>query len=91
MESTKSNKKIISRVFLYLVVIIICLITLYPYFVTICTALMSRAEIFSTSGAVFPIHAIWSNLTDVWSTAPMSSYTQNSILIAGGSTLLAIL
>lgn len=91
MESTKSNKKIISRVFLYLVVIIICLITLYPYFVTICTALKSRAEIFSTSGTVFPIHAIWSNLIDVWSKAPMSSYMLNSILIAGGSTLLAML
>lgn len=91
MESTKSNKKIISRVFLYLVVIIICLITLYPYFVTICTALKSRAEIFSTSGTVFPIHAIWSNLTDVWSKAPMRSYMLNSILIAGGSTLLAML
>lgn len=91
MESTKSNKKIISRVFLYLVVIIICLITLYPYFVTICTALKSRAEIFSTSGTVFPIHAIWSNLTDIWSKAPMSSYMLNSILIAGGSTLLAML
>ncbi|MCQ4774465.1 carbohydrate ABC transporter permease [Lacrimispora saccharolytica] len=91
MESTKSNKKIISRVFLYLVVIIICLITLYPYFVTICTALKSRAEIFSTSGTVFPIHAIWSNLTDVWYKAPMSSYMLNSILIAGGSTLLAML
>ena len=91
MESTKSNKKIISRVFLYLVVIIICLITLYPYFVTICTVLKSRAEIFSTSGTVFPIHAIWSNLTDVWSKAPMSSYMLNSILIAGGSTLLAML
>ena len=91
MESTKSNKKIISRVFLYLVVIIICLITLYPYFVTICTALKSRAEIFSTSGTVFPFHAIWSNLTDVWSKAPMSSYMLNSILIAGGSTLLAML
>ena len=91
MENTNSNKKIISRVFLYLVVIIICLITLYPYFVTICTALKSRAEIFSTSGTVFPIHAIWSNLTDVWSKAPMSSYMLNSILIAGGSTLLAML
>ena len=91
MESTKSNKKIISRVFLYLVVIIICLITLYPYFVTICTALKSRAEIFSTSGTVFPIHAIWSNLTDVWSKEQMSSYMLNSILIAGGSTLLAML
>ena len=91
MENTKSNKKIISRVFLYLVVIIICLITLYPYFVTICTALKSRAEIFSTSGTVFPIHAIWSNLIDVWSRAPMASYMRNSILIAGGSTLLAML
>ena len=91
MENTKSNKKIISRVFLYLVVIIICLITLYPYFVTICTALKSRAEIFSTSGTVFPIHAIWSNLTDVWSKAPMSSYMLNSILIAGGATLLAMI
>ena len=91
MEHTKSNKKIVSRIFLYLVVIIICLITLYPYFVTICTALKSRAEIFSTSGTVFPVHAIWSNLIDVWSRAPMASYMRNSILIAGGSTLLAML
>lgn len=91
MEHTKSNKKIVSRIFLYLVVIIICLITLYPYFVTICTALKSRAEIFSSSGTVFPIHAIWSNLIDVWSRAPMASYMRNSILIAGGSTLLAML
>ena len=91
MENTKSGKKIVSRVLLYLVVIIICLITLYPYFVTVCTALKSRAEIFSTSGTVFPINAIWSNLTDVWSRAPMASYMRNSILIAGGSTLLAML
>ena len=88
---TTSMKKSILRVLLYLVVIVICLITLYPYFVTICTALKSRAEIFATSGTVFPIHAIWSNLTDVWSKAPMSSYMMNSILIAGGSTLLAML
>ena len=37
MENTKSGKKTIARVLLYLAVIIICLITLYPYFVTICT------------------------------------------------------
>ena len=91
MENTKSGKKTIARILLYLAVIIICLITLYPYFVTICTALKSRAEIFSTSGTVFPIHAIWSNLIDVWSRAPMASYMRNSILIAGGSTLLAML
>ena len=91
MRNTKSVKKIVLRVLLYLAVIIICLITLYPYFVTICTALKSRAEIFAASGTVFPVHPIWSNLTDVWSKAPMGSYMLNSVLIAGGSTLLAML
>ena len=83
MRNAKSVKKTVLRVLLYLAVIIICLITLYPYFVTICTALKSRAEIFSTSGTVFPVEAIWSNLIDVWSKAPMASYMLNSILIAG--------
>ena len=91
MRNTKSGKKLVLRIFLYLAVIIICLITLYPYFVTICTALKSRAEIFAASGTVFPVHPIWSNLTDVWSKAPMGSYMLNSVLIAGGSTLLAML
>lgn len=91
MRNAKSVKKTVLRVLLYLAVIIICLITLYPYFVTICTALKSRAEIFSTSGTVFPVEAIWSNLIDVWSKAPMANYMLNSILIAGGSTLLAML
>ena len=74
MRNAKSVKKTVLRVLLYLAVIIICLITLYPYFVTICTALKSRAEIFSTSGTVFPVEAIWSNLIDVWSKAPSDSF-----------------
>ena len=87
----KNTKNTVLRVLLYVVVILICLFTLYPYFVTVCTALKSRAEIFSINGTIFPIKAIWSNFTDVWKLAPMSSYMLNSIVIAGGSTLLAML
>ena len=83
----KNTKNTVLRVLLYVVVILICLFTLYPYFVTVCTALKSRAEIFSMNGTIFPIKAIWSNFTDVWKLAPMSSYMLNSIVIAGGSTL----
>ena len=36
------------------------------------------------------VEAIWSNFTDVWKLAPMSNYMMNSIVIAGGSTLLAM-
>ena len=54
----KNTKDTILRVLLYVVIIAICLFTLYPYFVTICTALKSRAEIFSMNGTIFPIKAI---------------------------------
>ena len=87
----KSTKNTVLRVLFYVVIILVCLFTLYPYFVTVCTALKSRAEIFSMNGTVFPVEAIWSNFIDVWKQAPMGNYMINSIVIAGGSTLLAMI
>lgn len=84
-------KKTISRVLLYLVVIDICLLILYPYFVMFCTALKSRAEIFAINGTVFPVEALWSNFADIWTLAPIARYMLNSLMIAGGSTIIAII
>jgi len=79
------------KALLYFVVFDICLLILYPYFVMFCTALKSRAEIFSMNGTILPINALWSNFADIWTLAPMGNYMVNSILIAGGSTLLAMI
>ena len=84
-------KGTVLRVLLYLVVIIVCIITLYPYFAMFCTALKSRAEIFSMNGTILPINAMWSNFIDIWSRAPMANYMLNSLMIAGGSTIIAML
>lgn len=86
-----SAKKTISRVLLYVVVIDICLLILYPYFVMFCTALKSRAEIFSINGTVLPINPLWSNFVDIWTLAPIARYMLNSLLVAGGSTIIAII
>lgn len=86
-----SAKKTISRVLLYVVVIDICLLILYPYFVMFCTALKSRAEIFSINGTVLPIEPLWSNFIDIWTLAPIAQYMLNSLLVAGGSTIIAII
>ena len=86
-----SAKKTVSRVLLYLVVIDICLLILYPYFVMFCTALKSRAEIFSINGTVLPIEPLWSNFLDIWTLAPIARYMLNSLLVAGGSTIIAII
>ena len=83
--------KVIARLLLYIVVFDICMLILYPYFVMFCTALKSRAEIFSVNGTILPINAMWSNFLDIWKLAPMGNYMRNSIIIAGGSTLLAML
>lgn len=88
-----SGKKVVSRVCLYVAIIIICMIILYPYFVMICTALKSRAEIYASTAdaTIFPINALWSNFVDVWKEANLARYFLNSIMIAGGSTIIAMI
>ena len=82
--------KVILRLALYLSVYAICMLILYPYFVMLCTALKSRAEIFAVNGTVLPIEYMWSNFIDIWQKAPMAKYMLNSVLVAGGSTIIAM-
>ena len=91
MRKPMSVKSMALRTLLYFVVTVICVVTLYPYFAMVCTALKSRAEIYSANGTVFPIEALWSNFTDIWELAPIGRYMLNSVLIAGGSSLIAML
>ena len=86
-----TTKQIILKILLYFVVIDICIFTFYPYFAMFCSALKSRAEIFSVNGTILPVEPMWSNFIDVWKRAPLAQYAINSLLIAGGSTLLAML
>ena len=85
-----SLKKTILRLLLYFVVLDVCVITLYPYFAMLCTALKNRVEIFS-GNTILPVTALWSNFIDIWSRAAMAKYMLNSVLIAGGSTIIAML
>lgn len=85
-----SVKKTVLRVLLYFVVLDVCVITLYPYFAMLCTALKNRVEIFSGDN-ILPVTALWSNFIDIWSRAPMAKYMLNSVMIAGGSTIIAML
>ena len=83
-------KKLILKFILYIVVIDICILILYPYFVMVCTALKSRAEIFAIEGTVFPIDVLWTNFKDIWIKAPIARNLLNSLLVAGGSTIIAV-
>lgn len=91
IKKAKTPKQKVLRVCLYVFVILVSLFILYPYLVMFTTTLKSRAEIYATDGTVFPIVWLWNNFVDVWSKAPLLRYFLNSTIVAGGSTLIAIL
>ena len=91
LNSKANAKQVILKILLYVVVSFICIFILYPYFTMFVTALKSREEIFAVNGTIFPIKAMWSNFSEIWKLAPMGNYMLNSILIASGSTAIAML
>ncbi|MGM9640143.1 MAG: carbohydrate ABC transporter permease [Faecousia sp.] len=78
------------RVFLYLFVFVVCIVILYPYFVMFTTAAKTDGEMYATEGTLLPKVWQWSNFVDIWKAAPVFQYLLNSVIVAGGATLLAI-
>ncbi len=91
MKNTHSKKNTLLRILLYIFVILVVIVTLYPYFVMFTTAAKSRAEIYATDGTLLPVKWLWKNFSEIWTLAPLARYFLNSILVAGGSTLIAII
>ena len=90
-KKARTPKEKALRVALYLFVIIVSVITLYPYFAMLITALKSRAEIYAMKGTVLPIDWQWENFTEIWKLAPLGRYFLNSLIVAGGATAIASL
>lgn len=76
---------------LYAAVVVVCVITLYPYYVMLITAFRSSAEsndmYFQN---MFPTEWIFSNLTHIMGRG-VPKYLLNSLLVAGGATVIALL
>lgn len=76
---------------LYAFVVIVCVITLYPYYVMLITGFRSNAETTDMYFLhLFPTKWIWGNLKDIVSRGVLT-YLRNSLLISGGATLIAML
>ena len=84
------KKKSWKRIFLYLFVFIFCIIILYPYFVMFTTAAKTNEEMYAPVSPLLPHVWQWSNFVDIWSAAPVFKYLLNSVIVAGGATILAI-
>ncbi len=76
---------------LYVFVVVMCVVVLYPYYVMFITAFRSNAETLDMYFLhMFPTKWIWSNLSDIVHRG-VPRYLLNSIFVAGGATALAML
>ena len=86
-----SISETLMRGLLYAFVLVVCVVTLYPYYVMLVSAFRSNAE---TNDMYFlhllPTKWIWSNLQDIVNRGVLR-YLLNSGMIAGGATLIAML
>ena len=86
-----SIKSALLRGLLYFFVVIVCLITLFPYYVMTITAFRSNAETLDMYFLhLFPTEWIWSNLSNIIQRG-VPRYLLNSLLVAGGATCVAML
>lgn len=84
LDTDRKLLRLAGMAFLWLTLIVL----LFPFVEMLSTALKSRQEIAHYPPIWFPPSPNWSNFIDVWSIVPMFGYVKNSLIIAGGATLL---
>lgn len=85
----KSAKSRVLRILLYVFVVVMCVVILYPYFIMFTYGARSQADIMSDN--VLPEKWNWSNYAYVLTgDRSVVRYLLNSLLVAGGATLIAI-
>ena len=84
-------KQTVLRAVLYVFIIAVCVVTLYPYYVMFVTAFRSNAEALDMYFLhMVPTKWIWSNLKDIVGRG-VPRFLLNSMIVAGGATALAML
>ncbi len=82
------KQKIQFEIVVYLLITGIVLFLLFPFFVTISTALKELDEVYSSPPRWIPDRLAWENFQHIWTKYPLAQYFVNSIIIASGATIL---
>lgn len=76
---------------LLIFLIVILVVSIFPFAYQLSTALRPRGEIFSFPPSWLPHTWAWQNFLDVWKAAPLLKYLMNSVMVAAGATIINVL
>lgn len=86
-----STQTKITRTLLFLFMLVIALLTLYPVFYVVLGSFKENKELLVGGVNIFPEHFIIDNYIQAWEQADFATYTGNSIYLAVGVMILSLL
>ncbi len=78
------------KAFFFAASLTLFVVLILPYAVMLLTSLKSKDTIYSIPPTFFPEKWVFTNYIDIWTVVPLGHYIINSVLLASGSTLLAL-
>ena len=79
------------RAFIAVASFTLCVVLIFPYAVMLLTSLKSKDTVYSIPPTLLPEEWVFTNYLDIWTVVPLRHYITNSVLLASGSTLLALI
>ncbi len=79
------------KIIVYVLIIAILFVLLFPFFVMLSTSLKSIQEVYASPPHWIPHKFAWQNFIYVWERYPLAKYFINSLIIASFATILNII
>ena len=81
----------VGRVFVYIVLILWAIISIFPVYWMLTFSLKTNAEIFGENVIGLPKYWVWENYTRALNTGNMPRYFLNSVIVAGSTILITLI
>ena len=87
IRKTEQVYSVVSTVLLYIIILILALFMIFPFYWMIITSLKENNEILATTQTFYPTIVMWSNYVYVFQYFKFGEYMLNTIVVAIFSTL----
>jgi multiple sugar transport system permease protein len=89
--STKRGKGVVGDIVSHVLLVIIALLVLFPFFWMLDTALKPNNQVFEFPPSFIPSSIQWGNFVEAWTYLPFGHFIFNTLVVAVGGTLLVVL
>lgn len=86
----KQTRKVIGQVFFYLLILVIFIYLMFPFYWALISSLKSEAELIATPATFWPKEVVWTNYVAIFQNEDFLRGLLNSVIVASVATVLSL-